>query len=62
MPEPYDTIIIAAGLAGLFFAGDGYGAATWGSGMDAAIYSALLCVTAMTGQNCVEKIMPAYHR
>ena len=50
------------GLDGLFFAGDGYGAATWGSGMDAAIYSALLCVTAMTGQNYVEKVMPPYHR
>jgi hypothetical protein len=50
------------GLDGLFFAGDGYGAATWGSGMDAAIYSALLCVTSMTGQNYVEKVMPAYHR
>jgi phytoene dehydrogenase-like protein len=50
------------GLEGLFFAGDGYGAETWGSGMDAAIYSALLCVTAMTGRNYVEKVMPAYHR
>jgi hypothetical protein len=52
MPEPYDTIII----------GVGYGATTWGSGMDAAISSALPCATAMTGQNYVEKIMPAYHR
>ncbi len=50
------------GLDGLFFAGDGYGAATWGSGMDAAIYSALLCLRAMTGKDYVEKIMPAYHR
>ena len=50
------------GLEGLFFAGDGYGAATWGSGMDAAVYSALLCVDAMTGGNYVEKVMPAYHR
>jgi len=53
---------IQPGLDGLFFAGDGYGAATWGSGMDAAVYSALLCVSAMTGQNYVEKVMPAYHR
>jgi phytoene dehydrogenase-like protein len=50
------------GLEGLFFAGDGYGAATWGSGMDAAVYSALLCVDAMTGGNYVEKVMPPYHR
>ena len=50
------------GLEGLYFAGDGYGAATWGSGMDAAVYSALLCVDAMTGGNYVEKVMPAYHR
>jgi phytoene dehydrogenase-like protein len=49
-------------LDGLFFAGDGYGAATWGSGMDAAVYSALLCVTSMTEKNYVEKIMPKYHR
>jgi len=50
------------GLEGLFFAGDGYGARTWGSGMDAAIHSALLCVDAMTGQNFVEKVLPDYHR
>jgi hypothetical protein len=50
------------GLEGLFFAGDGYGAATWGSGMDAAVYSALLCVDAMTGKDYLEKVMPEYHR
>jgi prolycopene isomerase len=50
------------GLEGLFFAGDGYGEKTWGSGMDAAVYSALLCVTAMTGKNYVERVMPPYHR
>ncbi|MFH1137110.1 MAG: FAD-dependent oxidoreductase [Pseudomonadota bacterium] len=50
------------GLAGLFFAGDGYGAATWGSGMDAAIYSALLCLDAMTSGGYVAKVMPPYHR
>lgn len=50
------------GLEGLFFAGDGYGARTWGSGMDAAIHSALLCVDAMTGQNYIEKVLPEYHR
>ncbi|MBU2550553.1 MAG: FAD-dependent oxidoreductase [Proteobacteria bacterium] len=53
---------VQPGLEGLFFAGDGYGADTWGSGMDAAIYSALLCVDAMTGERFVEKIMPEYHR
>lgn len=50
------------GLEGLFFAGDGYGAETWGSGMDAAVYSALLCVDAMTGGKYVEKVLPDYHR
>ena len=50
------------GLEGLFFAGDGYGASTWGSGMDAAVYSALLCLDAMTGRGYVEEVMPAYHR
>jgi phytoene dehydrogenase-like protein len=50
------------GLEGLFFAGDGYGANTWGSGMDAAIHSALQCVDAMTGRNFVEKVLPDYHR
>ncbi len=50
------------GLRGLYFAGDGYGASTWGSGMDAAVYSALLCVDAMTGKNYVEQAMPEYHR
>lgn len=50
------------GLAGLFFAGDGYGSKTWGSGMDAAVYSALLCVDAITGKNYVEKVMPPYHQ
>ena len=49
-------------MPGLFFAGDGYGAKTWGSGMDAAVYSALLCLHAMTGNNYVEKVMPEYHR
>lgn len=44
------------------FTGDGYGATTWGSGMDAAVYSALLCMDAMTGKDYVEKVMPAYHR
>jgi hypothetical protein len=53
---------IQPGLEGLFFAGDGYGAKTWGSGMDAAVYSALLCVDAMTGGGYVEKVMPPYHR
>jgi phytoene dehydrogenase-like protein len=50
------------GMEGLFFAGDGYGAKNWGSGMDATVYSALLCVDAMTGGNYVEKVMPEYHR
>jgi phytoene dehydrogenase-like protein len=53
---------IQPGLEGLFFAGDGYGAGTWGSGMDAAVYSALLCATAMTGRDYAEKVMPEYHR
>ncbi|MHA1363530.1 MAG: phytoene desaturase family protein [Candidatus Freyarchaeota archaeon] len=47
---------------GLYFAGDCYGAKTWGSGMDAAVFSALLCVDAITGKNYVEKILPEYHR
>jgi phytoene dehydrogenase-like protein len=50
------------GMEGLYFAGDGYGAATWGSGMDAAVYSALLCVDAMTGKGYSEQVLPAYHR
>ena len=50
------------GMEGVYFAGDGYGATTWGSGMDAAVYSALLCMDAMTGKDYVEKVMPAYHR
>jgi hypothetical protein len=50
------------GLKGVFFAGDGYGAKTWGSGMDAAVYSALLCTDAICGKNYVEKVMPPYHR
>jgi hypothetical protein len=49
-------------MSGLFFAGDGYGAKTWGSGMDAAVYSGLLAVDAITGKNYVEKVMPPYHR
>jgi Flavin containing amine oxidoreductase/NAD(P)-binding Rossmann-like domain len=53
---------VQPGLDGLFFAGDGYGAKTWGSGMDAAIHSALLCVDAMTGGNYVENVLPDYHR
>ncbi|MBW1984476.1 MAG: hypothetical protein JRI53_07120, partial [Deltaproteobacteria bacterium] len=58
-PRPDTT---QPGLNGLYFAGDGYGAKTWGSGMDAAIYSALLCTNAITGKNYVEKVMPEYHR
>ncbi len=50
------------GLEGLYFAGDGYGAETWGSGMDAAVYSALLCVDAITGNGYVGRILPPYHR
>lgn len=49
-------------LPGLFFAGDGYGEKTWGSGMDAAVLSALLCVDTMTGDNYVREILPEYHR
>jgi len=51
-----------AGLEGLFFAGDGYGEKTWGSGMDAAIYSGLLCTDVMTQDNYVERVLPEYHR
>jgi hypothetical protein len=58
-PRPDTT---QPGLNGLYFAGDGYGEKTWGSGMDAAIYSALLCANAITGKNYVEKVMPEYHR
>jgi hypothetical protein len=55
-----DTVV--PDLNGLFFAGDGYGEKTWGSGMDAAIYSGLLCVDAITENNYVEKVLPEYHR
>lgn len=58
-PRPDTT---QPGLNGLYFAGDGYGAKTWGSGMDAAIYSALLCANAITGKDYVEKVLPEYHR
>ena len=58
-PRP-DTVLF--GLQNLYFAGDGYGAATWGSGMDAAVYSALLCVDAITDKNYVEEVLPEYHR
>jgi hypothetical protein len=51
-----------ADLEGLFFAGDGYGEKNWGSGMDAAIYSGLLCADTMTGGDYSEKVLPAYHR
>jgi hypothetical protein len=53
---------VAPFLPGLFFAGDGYGEKTWGSGMDAAVLSALLCVDAMTGANFVKEVLPEYHR
>ena len=55
-----DTIL--ADINGLYFAGDGYGEKTWGSGMDAAIYSGILCVDAMIQGNYVEKVLPEYHR
>ncbi|MFH2132913.1 MAG: FAD-dependent oxidoreductase [bacterium] len=50
------------GIDGLFFAGDGYGEKTWGSGMDAAIYSGILCVDAMMQSNYTEQVLPEYHR
>ena len=50
------------GLNGVYFAGDGYGAKTWGSGMDAAVYSGLLCMDTMFDSNYVETILPEYHR
>jgi len=49
-------------LEGLFFAGDGYGEKNWGSGMDAAIYSGLLCVDTMTRANYSAKVLPEHHR
>ncbi len=49
-------------MKGVFFAGDGYGAKTWGSGMDAAVHSGILCVDSITGGNYLEKVMPPYHR
>ncbi|MBU2512010.1 FAD-dependent oxidoreductase [bacterium] len=58
-PRPDTT---QPGIEGLFFAGDGYGSSTWGSGMDAAVYSALLCVDAITGKNYIERVLPEYHR
>jgi len=49
-------------LEGLYFAGDGYGEKTWGSGMDAAIYSGILAVDAMFDGDYVEKVLPDFHR
>ena len=49
-------------LAGLFFAGDGYGSKVWGAGMDAAVHSALFCAEEMTGRPYVNEILPDYHR
>lgn len=54
--------IVHPSLEGLFFAGDGYGAETWGSGMDAAVHSALQCVDTITGGTYLEKVLPEYHR
>lgn len=34
----------------------------WGSGMDAAIYSALLCADELSRQNYTEQVLPQYHR
>ncbi|MCF8026033.1 MAG: FAD-dependent oxidoreductase [Desulfobacteraceae bacterium] len=50
------------GLENLFFAGDGYGENNWGSGMDAAIYSGLLCVDTITQDDYAKKVLPEYHR
>jgi len=50
------------GLKGVFFAGDGYGVKTWGSGMDTAVHSGILCVDSITGKNYMDKVMPHYHR
>lgn len=47
---------------GLYFAGDCYGETVLGSGMDAAIHSAIACADAITGKNYSEDILPAYHR
>ena len=49
-------------IEGLYFAGDGYGARRWGSGLDAAIHSALLCVDSISGRAYSSEILPAYHR
>ncbi|MGS0765631.1 phytoene desaturase family protein [Syntrophomonas curvata] len=47
---------------GLFFAGDCYGETVLGSGMDAAIHSAVACVDKMVESNYAEEILPPYHR
>lgn len=47
---------------GLYFAGDCYGESVKGSGMDAAVHSAIACVDTITGKNYVEAILPEYHR
>jgi len=47
---------------GLYFAGDGYGVRRWGAGIDAAVYSAILCVDSITGKDYSSEILPFYHR
>ncbi len=48
---------------GLFFAGDCYGETVMGSGMDAAIHSAIACIDKMvSGRNYTDEILPPYHR
>jgi hypothetical protein len=49
-------------VAGLYFAGDQYGARMWGGGVDGASLSAVLCVDAMLGTDLETRIMPAYHQ
>lgn len=54
--------VVCPYVQGLYFSGDGYGEKTWGSGMDAAVLSALLCVDAMCGSRYTEEVLPEYHR
>lgn len=49
-------------VEGLWFAGDQYGETTWGTGVDLAVHSGVICVDRMMGTNFEESIFPDYHR
>ena len=49
-------------MESLYFAGDGYGVHRWGSGIDAAIHSAILCLDSLSSRDYSSEILPGYHR